>query len=69
VTTTYTIPGNTTFVINGYGALSGTEVNGVAKTNVLDLDEVTVSGSTITIEIPMLSPGAYNLVKFKTIVN
>ncbi|MFZ4619608.1 MAG: fibronectin type III domain-containing protein [Bacteroidota bacterium] len=69
VTTTYTIPANTTFNPNGYGALKGTEVNGVAKTNTSDGDEVTVSGSTITITFPVLSPGLYKQVKFKTIVN
>lgn len=69
VIATYTIPGNTTFLVSGYGPGSGTEVNGTAKTNDLDGDEVTVSGSTITITIPTLSPGAFKQVKFKTIVN
>jgi uncharacterized repeat protein (TIGR01451 family) len=69
VTTAYTIPSNTTFVVNGYGALSGIEVNGVAKTNASDADEVTVSGSTITITFATLQPGVYKQVKFKTIVN
>lgn len=69
VLATYTIPGNTTFLVNGYGALSGVEVNSVAKTNASDGDEVTVSGSNITVTIPTLSPGLYKQVRFKTIVN
>jgi uncharacterized repeat protein (TIGR01451 family) len=69
VNATYTIPGNTSFVTNGYGAATGIQVNGTPKTNAADADEVTVSGSTITIAIPTLVPGAYEIVKFKTIVN
>ncbi len=69
VTATYTIPANTTFVINGYGAAQGIQVNGVSKTNASDGDEVTVSGSTITITFATLTPGSYKQVKFKTIVN
>jgi len=66
---TYTIPGNTAFVANGYGAGAGIEVNGVPKTNASDADEATVSGTTITVMFPTLSPGTQKQVKFKTVVN
>jgi hypothetical protein len=69
VTATYTIPGNTTFVLNGYGAGTGTAVNGVAKTNDPDADEVSISGSTITVTFSLLTPGSYTQVNFKTILN
>lgn len=65
----YTIPSNTSFVTNGFGVGTGIQVNSVAKTNASDGDEVTVSGTTITITFPTLSPGSFKLVKFKTIVN
>jgi len=69
VTATYTIPGNTTFVLNGYGAGTGTTVNGVPMTNDADADEVTISGSTITVTFSQLSPGSYKQLNFKTILN
>ncbi len=69
VTASYTIPGNTNFMTDGYGSGMGIQVNSTAKTNAADADEVSVSGSTITIAFPTLSPGAYKEVKFKTIVN
>ncbi|MEW5797471.1 MAG: fibronectin type III domain-containing protein [Bacteroidota bacterium] len=69
VVLTYTIPGNTTFLTNGYGAGTGIELNGVAKTNAADADEVSVSGSNITVTLSSLTPGTQKQVKFKTVVN
>ncbi|MBI2429815.1 MAG: hypothetical protein HYV29_13675 [Ignavibacteriales bacterium] len=69
VVLTYTIPGNTSFVTNGYGAGTGIEVNGAPKTNAADVDEVSVAGANITVSFTSLTPGSQKQVKFKTVVN
>jgi uncharacterized repeat protein (TIGR01451 family) len=63
------IPNNTTFSANGYAAGKGVQVNGVAKTNASDGDEVTVSGASITVTINSIAPGATTQINFKTAVN
>jgi uncharacterized repeat protein (TIGR01451 family) len=63
------IPNNTTFSANGYAAGKGVQVNGVAKTNASDGDEVTVSGGSITVTINSIAPGATTQINFKTAVN
>ncbi len=69
VSAVYTIPANTTFLANGFDVGKGIEVNGTAKTNASDGDEVTVAGTTITVTFATVSPGSYKQIKFKTIVN
>ncbi|HTR81766.1 MAG TPA: hypothetical protein VMM58_09065 [Bacteroidota bacterium] len=63
------IPSFTTFSTNAFGAGMGVQVDGVAKTNAADGDGVTVSGSSITITISTIAPGATTQVKFKTTIN
>ncbi|MDE3058226.1 MAG: DUF11 domain-containing protein, partial [Bacteroidota bacterium] len=64
-------PNNTTFAPNAYGAGSGVQVDGVAKTNASDSDEVTVSGGTITVNLGIMQPGVLHehIIHFKNVVN
>jgi Domain of unknown function DUF11 len=62
-------PNNATFLANAYGSGKGVQLDGVAKTNASDGDEVTVSGSTILVSISSMPAGTVHIVKFKAIVN
>jgi uncharacterized repeat protein (TIGR01451 family) len=60
---TASVPLNTTYVTGT------TTVNGVPKTDANDADEVTVSGSTITINLGTVAAGASGTIRYKVAVN
>ncbi len=60
---TASIPTNTSYVAGT------TTVNGVSKTDANDADEVTVSGSTITINLGTIAMGASGTIAYRVVVN
>ncbi|MFZ4621888.1 MAG: DUF11 domain-containing protein, partial [Bacteroidota bacterium] len=56
-------PANTTYVPNS------TTINNVAKTDASDADEVTLSGTTIQLNIGIVNPGVSGTVKMRVRVN
>jgi uncharacterized repeat protein (TIGR01451 family) len=60
---TASAPTNTTYVA------SSTQLNGVGKTDASDADEVTVSGSTITINLGTVGIGGSGTIAYRVVVN
>lgn len=70
VTTSNAIPTHTTFLPNAYGASTGIQVGGVAKTNAADADGASCDGNTVTVGPFSLSgSGGQLVIKYQVSVN
>jgi uncharacterized repeat protein (TIGR01451 family) len=59
---TLPVPPNTTYVANSV------LLNGVAKTDAADADEVTLSGSTVTVNLGSLAAGASGSLTYRVVI-
>jgi len=47
----------------------GIDLDGVPQSNVLDLDQGTEAGGTVTVTVPALAPGASTVITFRVSVD
>lgn len=63
------LPGDVTFEADTYGAGFGIDLDTVAQSNAVDLDQGSEVGGTVTVTVPSLAPGASAVITFRVSVD
>jgi len=63
------LPGDVLFEPDTYAVGFGIDLDGVAQSNALDLDQGSEAGGTVTVTVPSLAPGASAVITFRVSVD